>query len=31
VRYYQCGTVWYNQGYSGGQVTYIVVGAPPGY
>jgi hypothetical protein len=28
--YYQCGSSWYNRAYQGGQVTYIVVNAPPG-
>jgi hypothetical protein len=31
ITYYGCGTVWYNQVYYGGQVTYIVVESPPGY
>jgi len=31
ITYYHCGTVWYNQFYYGGQVTYIVVETPPGY
>ena len=31
VTYYQCGSTWYNQTYSGGGVTYITVQAPPGY
>lgn len=31
ITYYGCGTVWYNQVYYGGQVTYIVVATPPGY
>lgn len=31
VTYYQCGSTWYNRAYSGGQVTYIVVNAPPGH
>ena len=31
VRYHRCGTVWYNQVYSGPHVTYIVVDVPPGY
>jgi len=31
VTYYRCGTVWYNQAYSGANVTYVVVNAPPGY
>ncbi len=31
ITYYGCGTVWYNQVYYGGQVTYIVVETPPGY
>jgi hypothetical protein len=28
VRYYECGGVWYEQRYSGSQLTYIVVPAP---
>jgi hypothetical protein len=31
VSYYNCGGTWYNRGYQGGNVTYIVVNAPPGY
>ena len=31
VSYYRCGTGWYNRAYSGGNVTYVVVGAPAGY
>ncbi len=31
VTYLRCGTVWYNQAYSGVNVTYVVVDAPPGY
>ncbi len=31
VTYLRCGTVWYNQAYSGVNVTYVVVNAPPGY
>ncbi len=31
VTYYRCGTVWYNRAYSGVNVTYVVVNAPPGY
>ncbi len=30
-RYYSCGSVWYQQGYQGTQVVYVVVVAPPGY
>jgi hypothetical protein len=30
VTYYSCGGTWYNRSYSGGNVTYIVVNAPPG-
>ncbi len=29
--YYSCGSVWYQQGYQGTQVVYVVVVAPPGY
>ena len=29
--YYQCSGSWYQQVYRGGDVTYIVVEAPPGY
>jgi hypothetical protein len=29
--YYQCGTAWYTPAYSGANVTYAVVSAPPGY
>lgn len=31
VTYYQCGTTWYSQAYSGGDVTYVVVETPAGY
>ncbi len=31
VSYYQCGTTWYSQAYSGGDVTYVVVNPPEGY
>ncbi len=31
VTYYNCGSSWYNQVYSGGGVSYITVQAPPGY
>jgi hypothetical protein len=31
VSYYQCGSTWYNRGYSGGSTTYVVINAPPGY
>jgi hypothetical protein len=31
VSYYNCGGTWYSRGYQGGNVTYIVVNAPPGY
>ncbi len=31
VSYYGCGTVWYHQVYSGPNVTYVIVAAPPGY
>ena len=29
--YYKCGASWYQRGYSGSQVTYIQVAAPPGF
>ena len=29
--YYQCGTTWYNRGYQGGTVVYMVSGPPPGF
>jgi hypothetical protein len=31
VTYTQCGTSWYQRGYSGGSTTYVVVHAPAGY
>ena len=31
VSYYKCGSTWYKRGYSGSQVVYIAVDAPPGY
>jgi hypothetical protein len=31
VSYYQCGSTWYQQAYSGSGVTYVVVKAPAGY
>ncbi|MGF7209781.1 hypothetical protein GGE65_004384 [Skermanella aerolata] len=31
VSYYGCGGTWYNQAYVNGSVTYVTVGAPPGY
>jgi hypothetical protein len=31
ISYYNCGPTWYNRAYSGGNVTYVVVNAPPGY
>ncbi|RLB61130.1 MAG: hypothetical protein DRH08_14360, partial [Deltaproteobacteria bacterium] len=31
VSYYQCTNAWYQRGYSGSQVNYITVNAPPGY
>ncbi len=31
VTYYNCGSSWYQRGYSGGNVTYVVVGPPAGY
>jgi len=31
VTYYDCGGVWYNRVYSGGNVNYLVVDAPAGH
>ncbi len=31
VSYYNCSSTWYKRGYSGSNVTYIVVAAPPGH
>jgi hypothetical protein len=31
ITYSQCGTTWYQPTYSGSDVTYIVVNAPPGH
>jgi hypothetical protein len=31
VTYYQCGSTWYQRGYSGGSTTYVVINAPSGY
>jgi hypothetical protein len=31
ISYYNCSSAWYQRGYSGSQVTYIAVAAPPGY
>jgi hypothetical protein len=31
MTYYNCGPTWYNRAYSGGSVTYVVVGTPAGY
>jgi hypothetical protein len=31
VTYYRCGSTWYNRGYQGGSVTYVIVTAPAGY
>lgn len=31
VTYYNCSSTWYQRGYSGSSVTYVVVKAPPGY
>lgn len=28
--FYQCGGVWYQRGFSGGNVRYLIVSAPPG-
>ncbi|TMB20127.1 MAG: hypothetical protein E6J71_09905 [Deltaproteobacteria bacterium] len=29
--YYQCGSTWYIQAYSGGEVVYTIVNPPAGY
>ena len=31
VSYYQCGSSWYQRGYSGGSTTYVIINAPAGY
>ena len=31
VTYFNCATTWYQQAHAGGEVTYIVVEAPPGH
>ena len=31
VTYHNCGSSWYQRGYSSGSVTYIVVNAPAGH
>ena len=31
VSYYSCGGTWYTRQYQGGNVTYVMVNAPPGY
>jgi hypothetical protein len=31
VSYYNCSSTWYQRGYAGGQVSYVVGGPPPGY
>ncbi len=31
VSYYSCTSTWYKRSYSGSQVTYITVAAPPGH
>ena len=31
VSYYKCSSTWYKRGYSGSQVVYVAVDAPPGY
>lgn len=31
VAYYKCSSIWYQRAYSGSQVTYIQVAAPPGF
>jgi hypothetical protein len=31
VSYYQCGTTWYNRGYQGSTVVYMVTTPPPGF
>jgi hypothetical protein len=29
--YYQCGSIWYVQVYSGGDVAYVIANPPVGY
>ena len=31
INYYRCGATWYQRGYSGDNVNYVIVNAPPGY
>jgi len=31
VSYYNCSSTWYQRGFAGSQVTYVVGGPPPGY
>jgi hypothetical protein len=31
VRYYKCGSTWYNRVIDGTNVNYVIVSAPPGY
>jgi hypothetical protein len=31
VSYYNCSSSWYQRGYAGSQVTYVIGGPPPGY
>ena len=31
INYYRCGSTWYQRGYSGDNVNYVIVNAPPGY
>lgn len=31
VRYFKCGSTWYNRVIEGTNVNYIIVGAPPGF
>ena len=31
VSYYNCSSTWYQRGYAGGQLTYVVGGPPPGH
>ncbi|GEM_PF-4111218 len=31
VTYYNCSSEWYQRGYAGSQVTYVVVKAPAGH
>ncbi len=31
VKYFKCGSTWYNRVIEGTEVQYVIVGAPPGY